>query len=58
MWLRDPFGFHAPGRVPLRSTVSEGHTAIAFEPRHRVLVGGVVALAMRHRNGDHLTFGA
>src|SRR5215813_450891 len=39
----------------VRRGVAEQHPALAFEPREGLLVGDVIALAMRDRHADHLT---
>src|SRR6266705_5290233 len=39
----------------VRRSVAEQHPALAFKPRDGLLVGDVIALAMRDRHADHLT---
>ena len=54
MALIAPLWFQFGSIMPSGDGVAEQHAALAFEPRDRLAVGDVIALAMRDRHADHL----
>ena len=55
MSLREPFGLAAPPTTARGVAIAESHEPVAFEPLDPLVIGLVIALAMRDGDLDRLS---